>query len=71
MAFLKYLLHSADEVNSYGYELYDNNLVYCCRLVIPSCYDLFVTTCLYTPELISSDNVRETAKYFNNVDLVL
>ena len=68
---LDYLFNTTDEINSYGYELYENTTIYCCKILIPSCYNLFVSMCKNTPEFLSVEDIKNTIIYFGDYNIVM
>ena len=64
MSYLEYLLSIDDNVNSYGIEVYNKQVVYFCRFLIPQCYNTFAEICMNTPDLIDTNDILASISYF-------
>lgn len=64
MSYLEYLLSIDDNVNSYGIEVYNKQVVYFCRFLIPQCYNMFAEICMNTPDLIDTNDILASISYF-------
>jgi len=64
MSYLEYLLSIDDNINSYGIEIYNKQIVYFCRFLIPQCYNVFAEICMNTPDLIDTKDIIASISYF-------
>lgn len=68
--YLKYIINISNEVHSYGYDLYNDKVLYSCRILIPSCLNLFVDTCNDAPDFIPLKDIKETIIYFRDYKIL-